>query len=168
MPAEFWGVSFLSLFQHQQDLVESDFFINTHFFRVVPGFVVQFGISGDTAIENQWRLKDLKDDPVVAKNVKGTVSFANSGPDTRTTQIFINLSDNSKNLDNLGFAPIGEVILGMDIVERINSEWGQQAKQQKIISQGNSYLDTNFPRMSYVISAIQSFKPVWVKAYSCE
>eukprot|EP00545_Synedropsis_sp_CCMP1620_P005696 CAMPEP_0119011386 /NCGR_PEP_ID=MMETSP1176-20130426/5645_1 /TAXON_ID=265551 /ORGANISM="Synedropsis recta cf, Strain CCMP1620" /LENGTH=237 /DNA_ID=CAMNT_0006964211 /DNA_START=52 /DNA_END=765 /DNA_ORIENTATION=- len=142
------------------DLVESDFFINTHFFRVVPGFVVQFGISGDTAIENQWRLKDLKDDPVVAKNVKGTVSFANSGPDTRTTQIFINLSDNSKNLDNLGFAPIGEVILGMDIVERINSEWGQQAKQQKIISQGNSYLDTNFPRMSYVISAIQSFKPV--------
>jgi peptidyl-prolyl cis-trans isomerase A (cyclophilin A) len=117
-------------------------------------------LQGDPAVEAQWRQKELKDDPVVAHNVKGTVTFATAGPDTRTSQIFINLSDNSESLDSQGFAPIGEVILGMNIVERINAQYIEQAKQASIISQGNAYLDTNFPDMSYIISTRQSFKPV--------
>jgi cyclophilin family peptidyl-prolyl cis-trans isomerase len=115
---------------------------------------------GDPAVEAQWREKELKDDPVVAQNVKGTVSFATAGPDTRTSQIFINLADNSESLDSQGFAPIGEVILGMDIVEQINAQYGAKANQASIISKGNTYLDANFPDMSYIISTVQSFKPV--------
>jgi len=130
------------------ELVMDGYYDDNGFFRVVPNFVVQFGLAADPSMTSKWK-RNILDDPVLQSNVKGTVSFATSGPNTRTAQIFINLSDNS-GLDAQGFAPFGRVVGdGMKVVKHINSKYGQQPQQGKITSQGNSYLHANYPELDY-------------------
>ncbi|MBX2801064.1 MAG: peptidylprolyl isomerase [Myxococcales bacterium] len=134
------------------ELVDVGFYDDTRFFRVVPDFVVQFGMSGDPAITTKWSNATILDDPVVESNVRRMVTFATSGPDARTTQLFINLDDNSF-LDDQGFAPIGRVAEGMPNVRDINAEYGEQPQQSLIGQQGNAYLDDSFPRLDGIITA---------------
>ena len=135
-----------------RELVESGFYDGCRFFRVVPGFMVQFGINGDPSVQAKWRDARIPDDPVKKSNVPGMMTFATSGPHSRTTQVFINYGDN-QGLDGQGFSPFGQVIEGMDKVEAINSEYREQPNQGLIQTQGNTYLDQNFPKLDYVQSA---------------
>ena len=136
-----------------RELVESKFFTGVRFFRVIPNFMAQFGISGDPATARRWRDDKIKDDPVLKGNKRGYVTFATSGKDSRTTQLFINFKDNEF-LDGQGFSPVGEVVEGLDeVVGRINSEYHEQPKQGEIQSQGNTYLDMKFPRLTYITDA---------------
>ena len=137
------------------ELVQSDFFKDLSFFRVVKNFVVQFGIHGDPKISSQWRNKKIPDDSVKESNRSGYISFASAGPGTRTTQLFINLNDNV-NLDPMGFSPIGKIIDGMDTVKKLHSEYGENPDQGKIQSQGNSYLKSTFPKLDYLKSVTLS------------
>ena len=135
------------------NLVKNGFFDNARFFRVVPNFMVQFGINGDPAIAASWQNANLKDDPSGKQsNKKGYVTFATRGKDTRTTQVFINFKDNSF-LDSQGFAPFGEVTTGMDVVEKITDQYGEKPNQGSIQSQGNTYLKAQFPKLDYVKKA---------------
>lgn len=134
------------------DAVSQGFYDDCRFFRVVPDFVVQFGINGDPKVQAKWREAKIKDDPVKASNKKGTITFATAGPNTRTTQLFINLKDNSF-LDGQGFSPFGEVEKGMEIVEKINAEYGQDPDQGSIQSEGNEYLKKRFPRLDFIKKA---------------
>ncbi len=139
---------------HFHRLIEEEFYKDARFFRVVPGFVVQFGINGDPQVQAKWREKTLSDEPVVVSNMRGFVTYAKSrAPNSRTTQLFISLRDNQR-LDALGFAPFGEVIEGMDVVDRITAKYGEQAQQPRIQSQGNVYLKDRFPNMDYIKSAV--------------
>ncbi len=133
-------------------LVREGFYNDAGFFRVVPGFVVQFGLAADPEVTAKWRTNTIKDDPVKETNAPGTVTFATSGPNSRTTQIFINLGNNA-GLDQQGFSPFGKVIEGMDVVNGITSEYGQQPQQPMIVREGNSYLRKNFPNMDYIVTA---------------
>ena len=135
------------------NLVKNGFFDETRFFRVVPGFMVQFGISGDPAIASVWQNTNIKDDPASGKsNTKGMVSFATRGKDTRTTQIFINYGNNA-GLDKQGFTPFGEVTTGMDVVEKITDQYGEKPNQGQIQAEGNKYLTASFPKLDYVKKA---------------
>jgi len=136
------------------NLVKNGFFNETGFFRVVPGFVVQFGLSGDPGVNTAWRNATIEDDPVVQGNKRGRVVFAKTGaPNSRTTQIFINLKDNAF-LDGMGFAAFGEVEgNGLQTVEAINSEYRERPNQGVIQSQGNRYLKAQFPNLDYVTKA---------------
>lgn len=122
------------------------------FFRVVPGFVVQFGIAGVPAVSAAWNAPPIADDPVVLSNVAGTIAYATAGPNTRTTQLFINLGDNAR-LDADGFAPFGHVTdaAGLAVVAAINAEYAEQPDQDQIYAQGNAYLRKAFPRLDYVL-----------------
>eukprot|EP00588_Corethron_pennatum_P007124 CAMPEP_0194294050 /NCGR_PEP_ID=MMETSP0169-20130528/49505_1 /TAXON_ID=218684 /ORGANISM="Corethron pennatum, Strain L29A3" /LENGTH=245 /DNA_ID=CAMNT_0039042779 /DNA_START=19 /DNA_END=756 /DNA_ORIENTATION=+ len=131
-------------------LVDAGFFEGCRFFRVVPNFVVQFGISGNPDVQAEWRKRRLQDDPVISTNARGTITFATSGPNTRTTQMFINTAGN-KGLDGQGFSPIGKIISGMEFVDQINDEYREKPKQGKIQMKGNAYLE-EFPKMSYISS----------------
>lgn len=131
-----------------KELVEDGYYNDCGFFRVVPGFVVQFGLNGTPETTRKWD-KLILDDPVAQNNRRGYLSFATSGPDTRTTQLFINLGNNT-NLDTMGFAPFGRVIEGLHVVDNINSEYGEQPNQQLIKESGNGYLKREFPRMDYI------------------
>ena len=133
-------------------LVKSGFFNGDRFFRVVPKFVVQFGLNGDPKVSERWHTANLKDDPVKENNMRGTVVFASAGPNSRTTQLFINLNDNVL-LDGSGFAPIGRVVDGMKVVDSFNQEYGEQPKQDRIESEGNGYLEKEFPRLDYIKTA---------------
>jgi len=129
--------------------VNDGFYDECRFFRVVKGFVVQFGINGDPKVQQKWKDHPIKDDPVLFSNSKGTICFATSGPDTRTTQMFINLSDNSR-LNKIGFAAFGRVNKGMKHIEAITDEYGEQPQQDRIQSEGNTNLKESFPKMDYI------------------
>ena len=133
------------------NLVKYGFFDGTRFFRVVPNFMVQFGINGDPAIQEPWRNADITDDPVTQGNKRGTMTFANRGPNSRSTQVFINFKDNSFLNDR--FAPFGEIESGMEAVDKINAEYREDPDQGRIQAEGNAYLTKAFPRLDYVKKA---------------
>jgi cyclophilin family peptidyl-prolyl cis-trans isomerase len=135
------------------NLVVQGFFDGARFFRVVPGFVVQFGLNGEPALSAKWKEAMLQDEPVKKGNQKATITFAKSSqPNSRTTQLFINLADNSR-LDAMGFSAFGEVTMGMNVVEDITAKYGEEPNQMMIQEQGNEYLKTNFPDMDYIKEA---------------
>jgi peptidyl-prolyl cis-trans isomerase A (cyclophilin A) len=140
------------------NLVKNGFFDNARFFRVISGFMVQFGINGDPAISAKWRDANIKDDPVRQSNTRGMISFATAGPNTRTTQVFINFADNSR-LDGIGFAPFGKVASGMQVVDALYAGYGEGAPngngpdQRLLVARGNAYLTKDFPRMDYIKKA---------------
>jgi peptidyl-prolyl cis-trans isomerase A (cyclophilin A) len=136
------------------NLVKSGFFDNIRFFRVVPDFMVQFGIHGAPPVAAIWQNQELKDDPVKQSNKRGYITFATRGPNTRTTQVFINFKDNSF-LDAQGFAPFGRVVQGMDVVDKLYSQYGEApSKRQDLIqSQGNAYLNKQFPKLDSIKTA---------------
>ena len=137
---------------HFYTLVKNAFYDEARFFRVVPNFMVQFGINADPAVQAKFK-GTIKDDPVKESNKKGYVTFAQtSAPDSRSTQIFVNYNDNSF-LDSQRFAPFGQVTSGMDAVEKINAESGEKPNQGSIQSQGNVYLKASFPKLDYVKKA---------------
>jgi peptidyl-prolyl cis-trans isomerase A (cyclophilin A) len=137
--------------QRFYELVQSGYYNECRFFRVISGFMVQFGISGDPEISRRWD-RNIRDDQPVQSNTRGRVTFATAGPNTRTTQIFINYGDNSR-LDSDGFAPFGEVIEGMQNVDSIYSGYGERPNQGAIESRGNEYLNSSFPELDYVTKA---------------
>lgn len=134
------------------NLVKHGYYNENRFFRVVPGFIVQFGLYGDPKVQSVWRDANITDDPVTQSNKRGSLVFATAGPNTRTTQLFINFRDNS-GLDSRGFAPFGTVISGMENVDKINAEYGEAPNQGTIQSQGNAYLNKQFPKLDYIKSA---------------
>jgi peptidyl-prolyl cis-trans isomerase A (cyclophilin A) len=125
------------------NLVRYGYFTNAAFFRVVPGFVVQFGLSADPAVNKVWKTAKIADDPVVQSNKRGAIVFATAGPNTRTTQLFINYADNAR-LDHMGFAPFGNVVEGMDVVDKIYAVYGEMPQQDLIEEQGDAYLKAHF------------------------
>ncbi|MGD0730664.1 MAG: peptidylprolyl isomerase [Terracidiphilus sp.] len=131
------------------NLVRYGYFTNAAFFRVVPGFVVQFGLSADPAVNKVWKDAKIQDDPVVQSNKRGNLVFATAGPNTRTTQLFINYADNGR-LDGMGFAPFGSVVEGMDVVDKIHSAYGEMPRQDLITEQGDTYLKANFPAIDKI------------------
>jgi len=120
--------------------------------------MAQFGISGDPAVAAKWSNANIPDDPVKQKNTRGRITFATAGPNTRTTQVFINYADNS-NLDAHGFAPFGEVTSGMDVVDKLYADYGEGAPdghgpdQNRLENEGTPYLLKNFPKLDYIKSA---------------
>ena len=141
------------------NLVKNGFYDNARFFRVISGFMVQFGISGDPAISSVWRSAQIPPDKVKQQNRRGYITFAMAGsPDTRTTQVFINFADNT-NLDSQGFAPFGRVTSGMNVVDKLFSGYGEGApsgrgpNQGRIQAEGNAYLEKEFPKLDYIKSA---------------
>ncbi len=131
------------------ELCKVGFFNDTGFFRVVPGFVVQFGLAADPKMTAQYKRSALRDEPARKSNQRGKVTFATSGPNSRTTQLFINYGDNA-NLDSMGFTPFGEVVVGMENVDNITSEYGEEPQQGSITSQGTAYLKQNFPDLDMI------------------
>lgn len=140
------------------NLVKAGFYNDLRFFRVIDGFMVQFGIAGDPKLNEVWRAAKIQDDPVKQKNLRGFVSYAMAGPNTRTTQLFINFGDNSR-LDSMGFSPFAEVTSGMEVVDEIYSGYGEGAPrgsgpdQGRIQAEGNAYLDKEFPKLDKIIKA---------------
>jgi peptidyl-prolyl cis-trans isomerase A (cyclophilin A) len=140
------------------NLVRNGFFDDVRFFRVISGFMVQFGISGNPALSAKWRDADIRDDRVTQSNKRGMITFATAGPNTRTTQVFINFADNSM-LDGQGFAPFGKVETGMNVVDALYAGYGEGAPrgagpdQTRLQMEGNAYLAKDFPRMDYVKKA---------------
>jgi peptidyl-prolyl cis-trans isomerase A (cyclophilin A) len=135
------------------NLVKNGFYNDCRFFRVVPNFMVQWGIHGDPNIQNHWAEANIKDDPVKESNTRGYVTYAqSSAPNSRSTQLFINFKDNSF-LDNQRFAPFGKVASGMDVVDKINSTYGEKPDQGAIQTQGNAYLNKSFPKLDYIKTA---------------
>jgi cyclophilin family peptidyl-prolyl cis-trans isomerase len=140
-----------------ESLTETNFWKDCRIFRVIPGFIAQFGINGDPSVQQKYRSANIGDDPVKVSNDRGTVVFATSGPNTRTTQLFINTNNKGNGfLDKQGFSPIGTVIEGMDIVDKFYAGYGEGApggkgpNQGLIQSKGNAYLEPAFPQLSYI------------------
>ena len=136
-------------------LVQNGFYDEARFFRVISGFMAQFGISGDPKVSAVWREQRIPDDPVKQSNKRGFITFATAGPNTRTTQLFINYGDNSR-LDQMGFAPFGRVTEGMQVVEQLYAAYGEGAPQGKgpnqgrIQAEGNAYLTKDFAQLDYI------------------
>lgn len=144
--------------EHFFELVKTGYYDGDRFYRVVPRFVVQFGINGDPKVTQLWSSLRIPDDPVKQKNRKGTVTFASSGPGARTTQVFVNMRDNLT-LDREGFAPFGRVVDGMDVLDKLYGGYGDMPPRGsgpdgvKIEGDGNTYLDNHFPRLDYIRKA---------------
>jgi peptidyl-prolyl cis-trans isomerase A (cyclophilin A) len=135
------------------NLVKNGFYDGTRFFRVRPGFMAQFGLNGNPDIQRPWQMAFLRDDPVTQKNLRGFVTFTTEGrPQSRFTQIFINYADNSR-LDADGFAPFGQVVSGMDVVDKLFSPGEPQPDQRRILREGNEYLQKEFPKLDFVKKA---------------
>ena len=140
------------------NLVKNGFFDDVRFFRNISGFMVQFGINGDPALNSKWRVARIPDDRVSQSNTRGMITFATSGPNARTTQVFINFADNSQ-LDGMGFAPFGKIVSGMDVVDKLYSGYGEGAPngsgpdQNRIQTEGNAYLAKGFSKLDYVKKA---------------
>jgi peptidyl-prolyl cis-trans isomerase A (cyclophilin A) len=135
------------------NLVKAGYFKDIAFFRVVPGFMAQFGINGDPKIAAAWAEANITDDAVKGSNTRGAITFAQTGmPNSRSTQLFINFGNNTF-LDGQRFAPFGKVTEGMDVVDKINSEYRETPNQGMIQSDGNAYLKKNFPNLDYIKSA---------------
>jgi peptidyl-prolyl cis-trans isomerase A (cyclophilin A) len=135
------------------NLVKNGFYDDVRFFRVVPNFMVQFGMHGNPAITKAWSGTTLKDEPTKQTNKRGYITFARTGaPNSRGTQVFINYKDNAF-LDRQGFAPFGEVVQGMDIAEKINAMYGEKPEQGQITASGNVYLNKEFPKLDYIKTA---------------
>jgi peptidyl-prolyl cis-trans isomerase A (cyclophilin A) len=133
------------------NLVQNGFYDGERLFRVVPDFVVQFGISNDPTVSTAWADATISDDPVKEHNTRGTVTFATAGPETRTTQVFINLADN-RQLDSQGFAPFGEVVSGMDVVGKLYSGYGEgpSSHQEEMTNQGDAYFQQAWPKLDTI------------------
>jgi homoserine O-acetyltransferase len=143
-----------------RELVQAKYFDDSRFFRVVAGKWAQFGIAGDPKISQAWRGRTFPDDPVKQNNKPGYVAFAMPGMDQRTTQVYINLGDNSARQDEQGFAPFGEVVEGTRVVEKLYSGYGENSgggiragKQDKMFDEGDAYLDREFPKLDHLIRA---------------
>ncbi|MBK5198271.1 MAG: peptidylprolyl isomerase [Methyloceanibacter sp.] len=140
------------------NLVKNGFYDDARFFRVISGFMVQFGISGDSKVAAVWRDANIKDDPVKESNKRGNITFATAGPNTRTTQVFINFGDNA-GLDDQGFASFGKVVSGMEVVDALYAEYGEgaprgQGPDQGLVQQrGNAYLEKSFPKLDFIRKA---------------
>ena len=133
-----------------KELIDAKFYDECRAFRVVKKFMAQLGINGDPKVQKLWVGKKIKDDPVKASNTRGTVTFATSGPDTRTTQIFFNKVDN-KFLDGQFFAPFGKVVSGLEeVIDHINEEYAEKPNQGMIQNRGNEYLLNEFPRLTFI------------------
>lgn len=141
------------------ELVNMRYFDQNRFFRVVPGFVAQFGVHKDYDIHDRWRKYFILDDPPQEKNLRGTLAFAQSDPNTRTTEIFINLADNAA-LDAQSFVPFAKVITGMDVVDKFYSGYGELMPEGKYIDPNrvengtNAYLEPHFPKLDYIKRAV--------------
>lgn len=135
------------------NLVKNGYYDNCRFFRVVKGFMVQFGINGDPQVNAAWRSARFEDDRGKESNIRGYVTFAHAGPGTRTTQLFINYANNAF-LDSQGFPPFGRVTEGMDVVDAINDEYGEKPDQRRIQLEGNAYLEQAFPNLDFINTAI--------------
>jgi peptidyl-prolyl cis-trans isomerase A (cyclophilin A) len=139
-------------------LVDAGFYDNVRFYRVIERFMAQFGASGDTAVARVWRDRRITDDPVRHRNERGALTFATAGPNTRTTQLFINFGNNQQ-LDGIGFAPLGEVVSGMPAVDSLYNGYGESApggqgpSQGRLQSEGNAYLLREFPKLDYILTA---------------
>lgn len=140
-------------------LVESGYYDDARFHRVVPDFIVQWGLAGDPARTAEWMNAYIPDDPVVASNARGRIAFAFTEPGTRATQVYINLVDNVR-LDSTGFAPFGEVVSGMDVVDALYSGYGENSggglrrgDQSRIVAEGNTYLDREYPLLDRLLRA---------------
>ena len=136
------------------NLVRSGYYDDVRFFRVIPNFMVQFGIHGTPAVSTIWRSTQINDDPVKQSNRRGYITFATAGPNTRTTQVFINFRDNA-GLDKQGFAPFGEVVEGMGVVDKINSQYEGKPQEQfaRILTEGNAFLNKEFPKLDFIKKA---------------
>jgi peptidyl-prolyl cis-trans isomerase A (cyclophilin A) len=134
--------------QRFYELVKAGYYNENRFFRVVPNFIVQFGMAGDPAMTRKWD-KNIPDDPVTQTNRVGSLTFATAGPNTRTTQLFINLRSNQM-LDSQGFAPFAMVVEGMSVVESLYKGYGEAPDQGQIRASGNAYLNANFPKLDYI------------------
>jgi cyclophilin family peptidyl-prolyl cis-trans isomerase len=140
------------------NLVKNGFYDNARFFRVISGFMVQFGINADPRLSAVWRDAAIPDDPVKQSNTRGMITFATRGPNTRTTQLFINYADNGR-LDGQGFAPFGQVASGMNVVDALFAGYGEGAprgagpEQGRIQSEGNTYLIKEFPKLDFIKAA---------------
>jgi peptidyl-prolyl cis-trans isomerase A (cyclophilin A) len=141
------------------NLVKNHYYDGAAFFRVLPGFVAQFGISARPAVSRAWNDAKIPDDPVTQSNLRGYLTFATAGPNTRTTQIFVNLADNPR-LDAMGFAPFAKVVEGMEVVEQFYAGYGEGAPtgrgpdQGRITNEGKAYLDKEFPLLDSIKTAV--------------
>lgn len=141
-------------------LVQTGFYDNSRFFRVIRGRFAQFGIAGDPSVASMWRTATIPDDPVLKSNVRGTFAYAMTGPNARTTQIYINISDQSR-LDAMGFAPFGKVVQGMDVVDSLYSGYGEASgggmragRQGRLFEEGNAFLDREFPLLDKLVKCV--------------
>jgi len=136
------------------NLVKNGFYDDCRFYRVIPNFMVQFGINGDPNVDKHWTNANITDDPVKQSNTPGYITYATAGPNTRTTQVFINYVDNAR-LDADGFAPFGQVVSGMEIVRKLNSKYGGTPTndQGPIHAEGNKFLDSKYPGLDYIKKA---------------